>query len=191
MQPTADSTRKPHRGSTRCLVIAIDVGTTFSGVSYAILEPGEVPKIHGVTRSVHITTALLTIARSPHLQLSWTRACRGKLKNTNHHVLRQVWGDESCRCGSRERIDPLESRGRRLDKNRAVASFSSAISAEHRRHLADRILPRFKLRLRPKSMKLDMNGMHLSPLPQNKSSTHVFGDFLSCMRSSSSFDLVF
>jgi hypothetical protein len=43
-------TRKPHAGSTRSLVIAIDVGTTFSGVSYAILEPGEIPKIHGVTR---------------------------------------------------------------------------------------------------------------------------------------------
>jgi hypothetical protein len=49
MMPTAD-TRKPHRGPSRSLVIALDVGTTFSGVSYAILEPGEVPKIHGVTR---------------------------------------------------------------------------------------------------------------------------------------------
>jgi hypothetical protein len=49
MKPTAD-TRKPHRGPSRSLVIALDVGTTFSGVSYAILEPGEVPKIHGVTR---------------------------------------------------------------------------------------------------------------------------------------------
>lgn len=37
-------------GTTRALVIALDVGTTFSGVSYAILEPGEVPKIHGLTR---------------------------------------------------------------------------------------------------------------------------------------------
>lgn len=49
MKPTSD-TRKPYSGTTRSLVIALDVGTTFSGVSYAILEPGEVPKIHGVTR---------------------------------------------------------------------------------------------------------------------------------------------
>lgn len=35
------------------MAIALDVGTTFSGVSYAILEPGEVPKIHGVTRYVY------------------------------------------------------------------------------------------------------------------------------------------
>lgn len=44
--------RKPYSGSIRSLVLALDVGTTFSGVSYAILEPGEIPKIHGVTRYV-------------------------------------------------------------------------------------------------------------------------------------------
>jgi hypothetical protein len=37
---------------------------------------------------------------------------------------------------------------------------------------------RFKLRLRPKSMKLNMNGMRLSRLPRNKSPVDVFGDFL-------------
>jgi len=59
--PTPD-TRKPYSGLTRSLVIAIDIGTTFSGVSYAILEPALVPKIYGVTRyfsrslpSIHFT----------------------------------------------------------------------------------------------------------------------------------------
>ncbi|KAF8840354.1 hypothetical protein BDN67DRAFT_1011543 [Paxillus ammoniavirescens] len=42
--------RKPYRGRLRGLVLAFDVGTTYSGVSYAILDPGEVPKIQGVTR---------------------------------------------------------------------------------------------------------------------------------------------
>ena len=51
MKP-ASGTRKPYTGATRSLVLAMDIGTTFSGVSYAILEPGEVPKIHGVTRYV-------------------------------------------------------------------------------------------------------------------------------------------
>jgi hypothetical protein len=45
-------TRKIYSGSRRILVLAFDVGTTFSGVSYAFLDPGDVPKIHGVTRSV-------------------------------------------------------------------------------------------------------------------------------------------
>ncbi|KAF8632438.1 hypothetical protein AX15_001881 [Amanita polypyramis BW_CC] len=42
--------RKPYSGAERQLVIAFDVGTTFSGVSYAVLEPGQVPQILGVTQ---------------------------------------------------------------------------------------------------------------------------------------------
>ncbi|KAI0656117.1 hypothetical protein C8Q70DRAFT_1056983 [Cubamyces menziesii] len=41
---------QPYRGGIRKLVIGIDVGTTFSGVAYAILDPGEVPRIQSVTR---------------------------------------------------------------------------------------------------------------------------------------------
>ena len=39
-----------YSGYTRKLVLAFDVGTTYSGIGYAILDPGEVPKIQGVTR---------------------------------------------------------------------------------------------------------------------------------------------
>ncbi|EIW80615.1 hypothetical protein CONPUDRAFT_125441 [Coniophora puteana RWD-64-598 SS2] len=42
--------RQPYKGLSRKLVLAFDVGTTFSGVSYCILDPGEVPKIQGVSR---------------------------------------------------------------------------------------------------------------------------------------------
>ena len=41
---------QPYSGSACKLVFGIDVGTTFSGVAYTILDPGEVPKILGVTR---------------------------------------------------------------------------------------------------------------------------------------------
>ncbi|RDB20559.1 Heat shock protein 12A [Hypsizygus marmoreus] len=44
------STRSPYSGASRKLVLALDVGTTFSGISYCILEPGHVPQIKGVTR---------------------------------------------------------------------------------------------------------------------------------------------
>ncbi|KAG2063017.1 hypothetical protein BDR04DRAFT_1111856 [Suillus decipiens] len=43
-------TREPYKGSTRKLVLAFDVGTTFSGVSYCLLDPGEVPVIRGVAK---------------------------------------------------------------------------------------------------------------------------------------------
>ncbi|KAJ7122116.1 hypothetical protein C8R44DRAFT_785724 [Mycena epipterygia] len=41
--------RKAYSGP-RTLVFGFDVGTTFSGVSYSILEPGEVPVIRSITR---------------------------------------------------------------------------------------------------------------------------------------------
>ncbi|EEB91179.1 hypothetical protein MPER_10502 [Moniliophthora perniciosa FA553] len=44
----------------------------------------------------------------------------------------------------------------------------------------------FKLRLRPRQMKLETNGMKFAPLPLGKTAVHVFGDFLgylfSCTR---------
>ncbi|KAF5373782.1 hypothetical protein D9758_000895 [Tetrapyrgos nigripes] len=40
--------RKPYNGTDRKLIIAFDVGTTYSGCS--LLEPGMVPEIKGVTR---------------------------------------------------------------------------------------------------------------------------------------------
>ncbi|TEB37894.1 hypothetical protein FA13DRAFT_1725514 [Coprinellus micaceus] len=44
------SNRAPYGGSRRKLVLAFDVGTTYSGISYSILDPGQVPEIKGVTR---------------------------------------------------------------------------------------------------------------------------------------------
>ncbi|KAF8989887.1 hypothetical protein BDQ17DRAFT_1372600 [Cyathus striatus] len=43
-------TRSPYSGPYRKLVLAFDVGTTYSGISYSILDPGVVPEIRGVTR---------------------------------------------------------------------------------------------------------------------------------------------
>ncbi|KIK93909.1 hypothetical protein PAXRUDRAFT_486725 [Paxillus rubicundulus Ve08.2h10] len=42
--------RQPYQGPARKLVLAFDVGTTYSGVSYSILDPGEPPVISCVTR---------------------------------------------------------------------------------------------------------------------------------------------
>ncbi|KAF9782375.1 hypothetical protein BJ322DRAFT_1111242 [Thelephora terrestris] len=43
-------TRTPYNGTSRKLVLAFDIGTTFSGAAYAFLDPGEVPQIIPVTR---------------------------------------------------------------------------------------------------------------------------------------------
>ncbi|KAF8805181.1 hypothetical protein BYT27DRAFT_7192862 [Phlegmacium glaucopus] len=44
------SPRLVYRGPRRKLVLAFDVGTTYSGISYSVLDPGQVPEIKGVTR---------------------------------------------------------------------------------------------------------------------------------------------
>ncbi|KAI0315431.1 hypothetical protein OF83DRAFT_1173828 [Amylostereum chailletii] len=44
------TSRQPYDGLERRLVIAFDLGTTFSGVSYAVLDPGRVPEIRSVAR---------------------------------------------------------------------------------------------------------------------------------------------
>lgn len=48
-QPTMTE-REPYAGTARKLVLAFDVGTTYSGISYSILDPGEPPVINDVTR---------------------------------------------------------------------------------------------------------------------------------------------
>ncbi|KAF6752177.1 hypothetical protein DFP72DRAFT_905143 [Ephemerocybe angulata] len=42
--------RQEYVGDSRRLLLAFDIGTTFSGISYSILDPGNVPKILPVTR---------------------------------------------------------------------------------------------------------------------------------------------
>ncbi|PPR02811.1 hypothetical protein CVT26_009597 [Gymnopilus dilepis] len=44
------TTLPPYQGRKRKLVIAFDVGTTYSGISFVILDPGQVPEIKGVTK---------------------------------------------------------------------------------------------------------------------------------------------
>ncbi|KAH9944812.1 hypothetical protein B0H21DRAFT_779339 [Amylocystis lapponica] len=145
MKPSG-GTRKPYGGMSRSLVLALDVGTTFSGVSYAILEPGEVPKIHGVTR----------FPGQEHV------AGNSKIPSIMYY----------------------DSRGKLMAAGAEAENASIVAQAEDEGWARAEL---FKLRLRPKTMKLKMNGMRLAPLPHQKNAVDVFGDFLSylfrCTRS--------
>ncbi|KAF9647981.1 hypothetical protein BDM02DRAFT_3155934 [Thelephora ganbajun] len=129
--------RKPYNGEKGALAIALDVGTTFSGVSYALLNPREIPKIHEVTR----------FPGQEH------QAGNPKIPTV---ILYDRHGD-AVKVG-------------------AEAEEPSIINTAEEQGWTKVEL--FKLRLRPKSMKLDMNGMKLSHLPKSKSAIEVFGDFL-------------
>ena len=48
--PIMDITRAPYDGSSRKFILALDIGTTFSGAAYAFLDPGKVPQIRPVTK---------------------------------------------------------------------------------------------------------------------------------------------
>jgi len=50
--PIMDIPRAPYSGPSRKLVVALDIGTTFSGAAYILLDPGEIPQIQSVTRQV-------------------------------------------------------------------------------------------------------------------------------------------
>ena len=43
-------TRTPYNGTSRKLVLAFDIGTTYSGATYAFLDPGQVPQTNSVTK---------------------------------------------------------------------------------------------------------------------------------------------
>jgi hypothetical protein len=49
-EPKPIMPRPAYHGQVEKLVLAFDLGTTFSGASYAILEPDITPEIRGVTR---------------------------------------------------------------------------------------------------------------------------------------------
>ena len=46
-----DVTRVPYSGS-RKFILALEIGTDFSGAAFALLDPGQVPQIQSVTRRV-------------------------------------------------------------------------------------------------------------------------------------------
>lgn len=50
LAPTMDVAHTVYACCTRKLVVALDIGTTFSGAAYAFLDPGEIPRIRSVTK---------------------------------------------------------------------------------------------------------------------------------------------
>ena len=63
---------KPYTGDAK-LVVAFDIGTTFSNVSYCILEQGQVPKIDDITRRV---LHFFVLTYLDWYQVSWAAARR-------------------------------------------------------------------------------------------------------------------
>lgn len=111
--------------------------TFFSQVSYAILEPGEIPKIHGVTR----------FPGQEHVA-------------GNTKIPSIIYYDKQGK---------LMAAGAEADAATIISQAEEDCWTK---------VELFKLRLRPRTMRLNMNGMRFSPVPKKKTPVHVFGDFL-------------
>ncbi|KIM36856.1 hypothetical protein M413DRAFT_31259 [Hebeloma cylindrosporum] len=149
------SSRKPYSGPARKLVMAFDVGTTFSGVSYCILDPGAIPEIRGVTRfpgqaKVGGDSKIPTI-------LYYDR--QGNVCAV---------GDEANEEGIEQIAEEKEWTGR-------MVSAATAFMAPMKRLIWN---PRFKLHLRPKTKSAAHVTDKIVPLPKGKTAIDVFADFL-------------
>ncbi|KAJ7675457.1 hypothetical protein B0H17DRAFT_1182843 [Mycena rosella] len=47
---TTDNRRPPYAGAARKLICAVDVGTTFTAISFCLLQPGSIPKFEEILR---------------------------------------------------------------------------------------------------------------------------------------------
>ena len=63
------TTFEPYEGPEKKLVICIDIGTTYSGASYTVLDPGSVPKIRPINQLVFMQSrkfhTLTSVERFP------------------------------------------------------------------------------------------------------------------------------
>jgi hypothetical protein len=50
--------RSAYTGTTKKLLVAVDIGTTFTAVSFSILQPREVPQFNEESRSIFVDKEL-------------------------------------------------------------------------------------------------------------------------------------
>lgn len=68
--------QSPYNGASARLCLAFDVGTSFSSISYCVLNPGKVPVIRNVNRCGHASKSFVCFAnltrfsRFPHQHLA-------------------------------------------------------------------------------------------------------------------------
>lgn len=82
--------RPEYSGDKRSLVLAFDIGTTFSGVSYVLLDPGQIPKINSVVRYASPLIPA-TMSNSSERLPQVSRASSVASQNSLHNVVRLKW----------------------------------------------------------------------------------------------------
>ncbi|PPQ99002.1 hypothetical protein CVT24_003484 [Panaeolus cyanescens] len=153
---STSTARRPYAGTKRKLVIAFDVGTTFSGISYAIMDPGHVPEIRGVTQfpgqeNVGGDCKIPTILY--YDSLGAVRAAGAEAKN-----------------------EAIEERA--LDEGWVKAEWYLVPSSEFEIWALVNHLDRFKLHLSPNTRNISQVTNRIPALPSGKTAVTVYADFL-------------
>ncbi|TFK64304.1 hypothetical protein BDN72DRAFT_861491 [Pluteus cervinus] len=156
------TSRSAYSGGTRKLVLAFDVGTTFSGISYSVLDPGEVPEIKGV------------------MKFPYQEIISGNFK-----VPSVIWYDaggnvQAIGAGALRDGIEQEAEDGQWSKVEWYAILLCAAVCLPRRAVAD-LRRRFKLYLRPKYLGNDEISQFAEriPLPASKTIAEVLADFFS------------
>ncbi|KAF9053354.1 hypothetical protein BJ165DRAFT_1447157 [Panaeolus papilionaceus] len=88
-------TRNTYSGCRRRLVVAFDVGTTCSGISYSILDPGQVPKVEGVTRFPNLEgDKIMPLSKVPSVLYYDTE---GNLKGVGAEVMEDKFKEQASK----------------------------------------------------------------------------------------------
>ncbi|TFK33569.1 hypothetical protein BDQ12DRAFT_738725 [Crucibulum laeve] len=151
------STRTAYTGSSRKVILAFDVGTTFSGISYSILDPGQVPEIKGVTRQVKSCHRSLEILLTGVLPLRFP-------------AQENVGGDSKIPT-----IIYYDQNGTMKAAGAEAIAEGIEDSAEENGWIKAEW---FKLHLRPKTQSAAHVTAAIPPLPLGKSAIDVLSDFL-------------
>ena len=164
---------EPYHGTNRKLVIAIDIGTTYSGVAYCILDPGETPKVLSVTR--YGCTHCLFFARTDPRFLSFPGQ-EGENKSRDVKTPSILYYDQLGRLravGAEATLPSIKDQAYTEEWNLVKWCVLIDIVNETRCTLKQRV--RFKLHLRPSSI---LPGALLPPITVNKPADGILADYL-------------
>lgn len=177
------SHEKPYEGSQKRLVLGIDLGTTFSGVSYSLLDPGEVPRICSVTRcaktfQVHRCAKLLKsfpilFTRYPGQEHASGSSKTPSVLYYDKNGKLQAAGAEALLSESTEKAEDEEWQKVEWCVQTFYLLANTYQSAEFISCC------RFKVRLKPHAFPETLSLSSLPPLPREKTVIQIIADFFS------------
>lgn len=167
------SHRQAYDGTSRSLVIAFDVGTTFSAVGFALLDPGEIPEIKHITRFVSANIENLCSDL-----IVWFDRYPGQEGDVAKipTILYYTQGGEPFAAGAEAAAPAMRLQAE--DHDLIFVEWYVMLCVRPSPIYSDTLLNRWKLHLRPSSLSSSEIDIALPLLPPGKDVVTIFADFL-------------